>query len=236
MAKIFTKLYIGDTVATSGTRVFKKLTTETPTAGLFDADDNLVASWDTLVNTYGMDIEKDYGEYPNDTTSLHYLKSNNSKLSAGRKLIISNSVTRIGDWAFYNCKFLISIVIPNSVTSIGDFAFCDCWGIKSITIPDSVTTVGEDVFNNCAYLVTATLPGGLTHISRYAFSYCTRLTSITIPDSVTTIGFGAFYWCNNLTDVYYGGTEEQWRSISVDNTVNGNTSLLNATIHYNYTG
>ena len=39
---------------------------------------------------------------------------------------IGNSVTSIGDWAFYNCSGLASITIPNSVTSIGKSAFYDC--------------------------------------------------------------------------------------------------------------
>ena len=40
----------------------------------------------------------------------------------------------------------------------------------------------------------------------------------------------AFY-CDNLSDVYFSGTEEQWKKIKVDSY---NEDLLNATIHYNY--
>ena len=36
---------------------------------------------------------------------------------------IPNSVTSIGDYAFYGCSGLTSVSIPNSVTSIGDYAF-----------------------------------------------------------------------------------------------------------------
>lgn len=38
--------------------------------------------------------------------------------------IIPNSVTNIGDHAFYNCESLTNINIPNSVTNIGNDAFC----------------------------------------------------------------------------------------------------------------
>lgn len=41
----------------------------------------------------------------------------------------------------------------------------------------------------------------------------------------------AFYRCDSLTDVYYGGTEAQWQTIS-----ESNTWLLDAVIHYNSTG
>ena len=37
--------------------------------------------------------------------------------------VIPSSVTRIGDWAFYDCRSLSEVVIPSSVTSIGDSAF-----------------------------------------------------------------------------------------------------------------
>ena len=58
-------------------------------------------------------------------------------------LIIPNSVTSIGDYAFSGCAGLTSITIPNSVTSIGDYAFQYCSGLTSITIPNSVTSIGE---------------------------------------------------------------------------------------------
>jgi hypothetical protein len=62
---------------------------------------------------------------------------------------VSNSVTSIGDSAFYCCSGLISISIPNSVTSIGDSAFEDCNGLTSVTISNSVTTIGRRAFSHC---------------------------------------------------------------------------------------
>ena len=44
--------------------------------------------------------------------------------------------------------------IPNSVTRIGDGAFYECSGLTSITIPNSVTSIGENVFYNCSSLTT----------------------------------------------------------------------------------
>ena len=39
--------------------------------------------------------------------------------------------------------------IPNSVTSIGDRAFWDCESLTSIHIPDSVTSIGDGAFYGC---------------------------------------------------------------------------------------
>ena len=68
---------------------------------------------------------------------------------------------------------------------------------------------------------------GIYPISLY---YCKRLASVTIPTSVTTIDERAFEGCNGLTDVYYEGSEEQWRAIDI---APNNDALLKATIHYN---
>ena len=49
------------------------------------------------------------------------------------------------------------VVIPSSykglpVTSIGDYAFFECFGLTSIIIPDSVTSIGVEAFYNCSNL------------------------------------------------------------------------------------
>ena len=55
---------------------------------------------------------------------------------------IPDSVTSIGEWAFFYCTSLTSVTIGNSVTSIGNYAFSDCTSLTSVTIPDSVTSLG----------------------------------------------------------------------------------------------
>lgn len=146
-------------------------------------------------------------------------------------ITIPNSVTSIGYWAFRNCSSLTSITIPNSVTSIGTETFSDCCSLTSITIPSSVTSIGSDAFRNCSSLTSITIPNSVTSIENGAFEYCTSLTSIEIPKSVTSIENWAFDDCTSLTDVYYAGSEDDWKKISIES---NNTPLTNATIHYNY--
>ena len=123
-----------------------------------------------------------------------------------------------------------SFSIPNSVTSIDKSAFCDCNSLTSITIPNGVTSIANSVFESCKNLTSINIPNSITSIDGGAFEYCERLISITIPNSVTYIRFDAFKDCNNLTNVYYTGSAEQWKKISIDS---GNEYLTNATIHYN---
>ena len=143
---------------------------------------------------------------------------------------IPNSVTTIGSYAFDDCSNLTSVTIPNSVTTIGKYAFSDCSGLTSVTIGNSVTTIGGHAFSGCSGLTSVTIPNSVTTIGESAFSGCSSLTSVTIPNSVTTIGDYAFYSCSSLKDVYYLGSEEQWKKISIGSS---NDELLNATIHYN---
>ena len=147
---------------------------------------------------------------PNNT---HYksingllLSKNGNTLIAGinGNVVIPDSVTSIGDYAFYNCSGLTSVTIPDSVTSIGEYAFYYCSGLTDITISDGVTSIGGYAFGYCSGLTSITIPDSVTSIGRYAFNGCSGLTSVTIGDSVTSIGYCAFYKCRGLTSVTIG--------------------------------
>ena len=57
-----------------------------------------------------------------------------------KNVILPESVTTIGDYAFSACKNLESVVIPPSVTEIGDGAFIGCPKLNSIEIPPRVAS------------------------------------------------------------------------------------------------
>ena len=136
---------------------------------------------------------------PNSVTSIGDWAF--SRCSGLTSVTIPNSVTSIGDYTFYVCSGLTSVTIGNSVTSIGNGAFAGCSGLTSITIPNSVTSIGSGAFSGCSGLTSVTIPNSVTSIGNYAFSSCSGLTSVTIPNSVTSIGSCAFLNCKSLTSV-----------------------------------
>ncbi|NYT15936.1 MAG: leucine-rich repeat protein [Methanomassiliicoccales archaeon] len=73
--------------------------------------------------------------------------------------VIPDGVVRIGDYGFYGCSGLTSIIIPDSVTTIGAYAFRDCESIASVTIPYSVTTIGTWGFGECVNLTSINFQG-----------------------------------------------------------------------------
>ena len=114
-------------------------------------------------------------------------------------LVIPNSVTSIGNYAFIDCSGLISVTIPNSVTSIGNSAFSYCSNLTSVIIPNSVMSIGDRAFEGSSNLTSVTIGNSVTTIGGSAFMGCSGLTSVAIGNSVTSIGGEAFYQCSGLT-------------------------------------
>ena len=110
-----------------------------------------------------------------------------------------NSVTTIGDNAFYGCSGITTLNIPNSVTTIGSSAFRECKGLNSVTIGNDVTSIGDNAFYGCSGITTLNIPNSVTTIGGSAFCACGGLNSVTIGNNVTSIGDNAFYGCSGLT-------------------------------------
>ncbi len=123
-----------------------------------------------------------------------------------------------------------------TISGTGDMLSVSAWDdfeedIKYVIIEDGITSVPNCAFWACGSLVHAKIPDSVTKIGDSAFFACHNMTSIIIGVGVKTIGDDAFYLCFNLEDVYYSGTKEQWKAISIGDS---NDSLIDATIHYNY--
>ncbi len=139
-----------------------------------------------------------------------------SKLEA---IDIPDSVSKIGNNAFYNCQQLVSIelpqggklkellgntfygasklksiVVPEGVTWLGYGVFYNCYALESAVLPNSLASMDTSVFTNCRELKSVNLPdnAAFTKLPAYTFQNCASLEEITIPDSVEVISSSAY--------------------------------------------
>ena len=129
-------------------------------------------------------------------------------------LVIPESVTSIGNYAFDYCTDLTSVTIPDGVTNIGTCAFRGCSNLTNVAIPPSVTTIGSNTFIWCKKIDTVHISDLATwcnisfdwtanplYYGAHLYLGDKEVTDLTIPDGVTTIGNGAFIGCSYLSNV-----------------------------------
>ena len=141
-------------------------------------------------------------------------------------LVLKEGVTRIGDYAFYNCTELTSVEIPEGVTYIGESAFACCQSLESVTIPGSVTEIGEGAFESCDSMMVLELASGLKCVGAFAFSECVALRELVLPNTVERIERSAFAGTMALHELVIPGNVQEIG----DNAFNGCIQLSSLTL------
>lgn len=134
--------------------------------------------------------------YGKDKKKLYFVP-----LNMEGEFVVPETVEIIGDYAFWDCCELTSVILSDSLLSIGEYAFYNCFGLSSLKIPGKVTTIGDEAFQYCRGLTSLVIPDSVTTIGSSAFMSCDNLRSLTIGKSVEQIGKYAFKSCNNLTEI-----------------------------------
>lgn len=161
-------------------------------------------------------------------------------------IVIPDGVSYIEDKAFYESNIEKFIVDENNA-----YYSSDSYGVlynkyktnliqypinnlaDSFRIPDGVLSIGTHAFSFAVNLISIEIPNSTTTLHDNAFYRCTNLAKILISDSVATIGNETFFYCYNLVDIYYTGTPEQWRKISMGSD-NGPLTWSTTNYHFNY--
>lgn len=116
-------------------------------------------------------------------------------------LTLGSSLQTIGAGAFYDCSFSGNLVIPDSVTSIGRYAFYSRPYLRpetqgTLTLGRNLRTIGESAFCESRYTGSLTIPDSVVEIGERAFCDCGNLNgTLTLGKNLRTIGKEAFYWC-----------------------------------------
>ena len=121
--------------------------------------------------------------------------------SSLESIVIPDTVTSIGSYAFRDCKMLEEVLIPETVRSIGGYTFSNCEKLGNITLPQNLETIGNLAFSNCVRLTEVELPSTLTSIGNEAFSN-TSLREVILPENLNSLGANAYENCQNLSSVH----------------------------------
>lgn len=137
-------------------------------------------------------------------------------------IVIEKGITRIGNYAFHDCRVATSAALPEGLVEIGENAFRSCGALEEIDLPPELTTIGIGAFYYTSALTSITIPGsvetfldafndsgletvtienGVDEVDSYAFCNCYHLKSVTLPDSIQSIGNYAFSGCQQLEEL-----------------------------------
>ena len=115
-------------------------------------------------------------------------------------MTLPNSVTTIGESAFYGCSGFTSLKLSDALTEIPTRAFLLCNFKGTLTLPSRLKIIGEGAFSNCTgFTGVLTLPNSVTTIGESAFAFCSGFTVLKLSEALTIIDRYAFQCCNNLT-------------------------------------
>ncbi len=139
--------------------------------------------------------------------------------------------------AFAGCSNLTKITLPQTVTSIYENTFADCSSLVAIVCSDRMAQIDTSAFDGTAYynneanwkdgclyfddwLMVASasdmiicVQEGTTKIADGAFSDCTNLVGILVSTPLQNLS-EKLSACENPVEIYFLGTEEQWKSVN----------------------
>ncbi len=186
----------------------------------------------------------------NVTTILDYAFSG----SAIESIVIPDTVTVIGDSAFFNCKSLTNVTVGAAVEeigahafrnctalealefvegsaalTIGDEAFSGCSSLTAVELPDRVTDLGAAAFENCRHLKSVIIGEGISEIKQNTFNTAYSLEWIVLGSGVRSIGESAFAGCSDFTAVYHACDRDSYVPIKVED---GNEAFTSALRYY----
>ena len=105
--------------------------------------------------------------------------------------------------------------------------------LKNVTVHRGV--IGQEAFCDVSSLEKVILGKGVTLVRNSAFMRCTSLKELTVMNpKLEAFYIGALLGCQNLTDIYFCGTVDEWNAIKKANLWIDN-DLTKYALHCNYT-
>ena len=130
-----------------------------------------------------------------------------------KNIYIGDSVTSIGESAFYAYKNVENVYLTDSIIRIGRSAFNNCGNLININVPQNLISIGNSVFWGCKKIASFVLPPRIESIGSQAFFSCQSIDSIYIPERLKRIGDGAFAGCKKIKAFNISPSNEAYMAI-----------------------
>ena len=102
-------------------------------------------------------------------------------------------ISRIGSFAFYGNKNIISLTIDKNIESLGGLSFGNCSSLKSLTfLSGGSYEIGHCAFRGCERLQNVNLTD-VKILRASCFAWCKSLQEVICPKSVVYFGSNCFY-------------------------------------------
>ena len=206
-------IYTVEIISTDGKaecELIKDIKVEIAQPGLYDTNDNLIMTWQELIDN-GFKPEIDHGtEYGDlwiqDSGQLGYVLERAGLINSNVKLILHDDVTRLGCFVLYGTN-VISLTVGQNFQ---EFYKPVNWMpvLQELIVAENnqymysqnntiISADGKTVILGCS---TSIIPDGVIEISTEAFMH-SGIQTVVIPNSVIRIGLEAFGYCYNLKNV-----------------------------------
>ena len=150
-----------------------------------------------------------------NSNPLYYAKNLYINNVLATDIEIPYGVSKINDYAFYNCESIKNITISNSVIEIGNYAFYGCTGLDSVYIPNSITQIGERAFTDCTAITKVNINNinswckiNFTDVHSNPLCYGKKLyindvlaSDIILSKGITSLYDYVFYNCENIKSI-----------------------------------
>lgn len=138
----------------------------------------------------------------------------------GRKVVSMRPGTFKGN------KTVTKVSMPGTIDTLYEGSFDGCTALANVDM-NGVTNLPEGLFSGNTSLYTVTFDRRITAVPANFCKDCTALHNVYFPAGLKSIGENAFNAGlpdAGTTHVYFGGTEEEWKKVSISA---GNTALTN---------
>lgn len=128
--------------------------------------------------------------------------------------IVKYGTQVIANGAFNYCQNLTRVILPDTVTKIGYRAFVNCNKLKEVVMSDNITHLYDDSFKSCKSLKSIYIPASTEYVGKRIFNFCDSLTDIYYEgtkekwEEITAIGKGLNNGYENAK-IHYNSTPQE---------------------------